>query len=243
MNLVQERARIRECLFPAGCAICGEMLLDPEEALNGICEKCGGLFRISEEGRCEKCGKPLISEHTCCMQCRQPDAATHYFERIISIYPYRGVFHTMLHAYKFDHVAALGNFLIKQLDRAKGFFPDSAMENAVWVPVPPRPGKIKKAGWDQIEYLAQLLEKKHRHALTLPVHRCLGRLSAQSQKELGMLGRKTNLAGRIKCIKKVPRTALLFDDVFTTGSTMAACAQALQTHGTEKVYGICLFYA
>jgi predicted amidophosphoribosyltransferase len=87
-----------------------------------------------------------------------------------------------------------------------------------------------------------------------PVCRCLARLPSESQKELNREDRQNNL--RKKIILKnagkpcagpggqttVPRRAVLFDDVYTTGSTMDACAEALKSGGAEKVYGICLFY-
>ncbi|MDR2134220.1 MAG: hypothetical protein LBP27_03865, partial [Treponema sp.] len=131
------------------------------------------------------------------------------------------------------------------------------------VPVPPRPGKIKKTGWDQIEYLAALLEKppaekgsrKKRpepgagdanlragSRLSLPVRRCLKRLPSKSQKELNREDRGTNLKGRVIPGAAAPETAVLVDDVITTGSTMDACAEALKSGGAKKVYGICLFY-
>ncbi|MDR2259165.1 MAG: hypothetical protein LBE14_08480 [Treponema sp.] len=107
------------------------------------------------------------------------------------------------------------------------------------VPVPPRPGKIRRTGWDQIEYLAKLLEKGRGGP---PVNRCLKRLPSQNQKELNRENRKTNLRGRIILKGRAPRQAVILDDVCTTGSTMDACAAALKAGGAETVYGLCLFY-
>jgi ComF family protein len=106
------------------------------------------------------------------------------------------------------------------------------------VPVPPRPGKIKKAGWDQVEYLACLLERGR----GVPVRRCLKRLASKVQKELNREERMRNLRGRMVLKGKPPAVAVILDDVVTTGSTLEACAEVLKEGGTEKVYGISLFY-
>jgi predicted amidophosphoribosyltransferase len=109
------------------------------------------------------------------------------------------------------------------------------------VPVPPRPGKFKKAGWDQVEYLARLLERG-RGIAQVPVLRCLKRLPSKIQKELNREERMRNLRDRIVVTKKPPAAAVIIDDVMTTGSTLEVCATALKSGGAEKVYGICLFY-
>ncbi|MDR1024441.1 MAG: ComF family protein, partial [Treponema sp.] len=102
---------------------------------------------------------------------------------------------------------------------------------------PPRPGKIRRSGWDQVEYLARRLEKED-----LPVRRCLKRLPSKTQKKLGRQDRLQNLEGRFISTAAPPRRALLIDDVMTTGATLEACAAALKKAGSELVYGICLFY-
>jgi len=107
------------------------------------------------------------------------------------------------------------------------------------VPVPPRPGKIRKTGWDQIEKLSELLRQLRQAPEILS---CLQKKSSQTQKKLDRINRKTNLKGRIFVRGKVPRECILFDDVITTGSTMNACAAALKLAGAEKIFGICLFY-
>jgi predicted amidophosphoribosyltransferase len=118
------------------------------------------------------------------------------------------------------------------------------LQNPVLVPVPPRPGKIRKTGWDQIDSLGKGLAKAYRknHSPYLPVHQCLKRLPSPSQKALNQEDRRTNLLGRIRCVKPIPPEVILFDDVITTGSTLNACAAALKTGGARQVYGICLFY-
>jgi ComF family protein len=227
-------AYIREYLFPADCPLCGGELLDSDEAWYGLCRPCGSALVISEEGRCSSCGRPLISEQGQCLQCR--NEAPHRFDGAFSVFPYTGTYRNLLRAYKFGKTLSLGNFLAERIAEAAEQLPLSASER-VFVPVPPRPGKIRKTGWDQAAYLGSRLRK-----LGLPVYPCLRRLPSKSQKELDKESRKTNLKGKILCTKPPPRTAVLFDDVITTGATLDACAAALKEAGAEKVYAAALFY-
>jgi ComF family protein len=111
------------------------------------------------------------------------------------------------------------------------------------IPVPPRPGKIKEQGWDQVEYLAQALEKGlGRAGQEIRACRCLKRLPSKTQKELGREDRLKNLQNRIILTQKPPQSAIVIDDVITTGATLDACASVLKAGGAERVYGICLVY-
>ena len=248
MSLRKKLFYLREYFFPVGCGGCGEALLFPEYAYYGLCEKCRELFFsvLTSEKRCKICGKPLITEKESCLACRDEngEAKTIYNERIVNLktlFPYSGKFREILGSFKFKKSIGIGNFLVYCLNNAIENLEDEVPRNAVWVPVPPRPGKLKKQGWDQIEYLAALLKRDSRQT-GIPVKRCLKRLPSRSQKELNREERGTNLEGRIRCIRQPPKTAILFDDIMTTGATLNACAAALLEGGAKKVYGICLFY-
>jgi ComF family protein len=230
---------LREFFFQEGCAVCGVPCISVDEAWYGLCDDCRAgieheLTETQELESCEYCGKPLISEQGRCLSCRRTE--TNAFDRAIVLFPYAGKYRKLLSGYKFDKHIALGNFFVEIIERAlerKGI----PVETVI-VPVPPRPGKIRKTGWDQVEYLASLMDK----GKGFPVSRCLKRLRSKSQKELGREKRQTNLKGRIIPKKQIPKTAAIIDDVITTGSTLDACARALKEGGAQTVYGLCLFY-
>jgi len=234
---------LREFFFQSGCAICGRPCTTMDETWYGLCDNCRTdiereLKEMGELATCEYCGKPLISEQGRCLYCRQTEDRA--FDRVIVLFPYSGKYRKLLAGYKFDKQIALGNFfveLIRQTLEKQGIAPETRI-----VPVPPRPGKLRKAGWDQVEYLARLLERGQGSDSGFSVIRCLKRLRSKSQKELGRENRRNNLRGRITSIKQAPGTALVIDDVMTTGSTLDACAAALKEGGARAVYGLCLFY-
>jgi ComF family protein len=240
---------LREYFFPFGCSLCGAGLIDSGETWRGLCRSCfreieRELGEHSAGDRCDYCGKPLISEQGRCLSCREEESRSNErgrsFDRAYVLFPYMGKYRKLLAAYKFNKNLALGNFLAEKiLDVVEGntFPPDLHI-----VPVPPRPGKIRKSGWDQVEYLARLLEKNYGNRSSLTINRCLKRMPSKSQKELDKENRLSNLRGRIVTIRGAPKTALVLDDVMTTGSTLDACAAALKENGCETVYGLCLFY-
>jgi predicted amidophosphoribosyltransferase len=172
------------------------------------------------------------------------------------MFPYVGIYRKVLRAYKFEKNLGLGHFFAEKIRDIREAWGDSLPEQTALVPAPPRPGKIHRTGWDQIEHLAKLLESGGRTAgipgtsapagggvyRTPPVYRCLRRLASRNQKELNRENRMTNLKGKIILREKAPREAIILDDVCTTGATLDACAAALKAGGAEKVYGICLFY-
>jgi ComF family protein len=233
---------LREFFFQQGCALCGQPCTSLDETWYGLCDDCRArIERELAETRameaCEYCGKPLISERERCLCCRRR-TETPAFDRAIVLFPYSGKYQKLLASYKFDRHIALGNFfteIIRKTLEEKGI----PVETGI-IPVPPRPGKLRNTGWDQVEHLARLLEKDK--DCVYPVIRHLKRLRSKSQKELSRKNRQTNMKGRITSKIRPPKTAVIIDDVITTGSTLDACAKALKENGAQTVYALCLFY-
>ena len=248
---------LKEYFFPFGCAGCGKPL-GPGDARYGLCEKCRAAFGIALVigRRCRYCGKPLITERETCLSRRGKNAAENdrycdSVKRLRLLFPYAGKFRTVLGSFKFEKATALGFFFARCLSLSlealeRQALGPGALDEAAWVPVPSRPGKIKRQGWDQVEFLAKQLDKAAGftagRTACLSVRRCLKRLPSKSQKLLNREERLANLKGRIRCVKKPPETAILFDDVMTTGATINACASALLENGARQVYAVCLFY-
>ena len=249
---------VREIIFPLGCALCGEPLFNRQEAAYGLCGDCAALFGAGAgagaggsgdgplEKRCEVCGKPLISEQNICIACRNLEQQPAYDGALV-LYPYTGSGRSLLSAYKFGKHRPLARFFAEKFYRhvqepeagvGRLFREGGSFADWQWVPAPPRAGKLKEKGWDQIELIARVLERDY----SLPISRCLKRLNSQSQKELGKQSRQTNLVGQIIAAGAVPRRVILFDDVYTTGATLNVCAEVLKQHGAEQVFGLCLFY-
>ncbi|MDR2434912.1 MAG: ComF family protein [Treponema sp.] len=235
---------LREYFFPAGCALCGATLITIQEAWYGLCENCRNTIEdqwaedhLSTNSFCDLCGRPLVSERERCLPCRNAEKPA--FDRAAVFFPYTGKYRRLLNVYKFGKNLALGNFFAEKIQGAlaNALASEYVSPETAIVPVPPRPGKIRKTGWDQVEYLATLLEKN-----SIKVSRCLKRLPSKIQKTLNRAERKTNLRGRIILKGTPPQTVILIDDVMTTGSTLDVCAAVLKEGGTKKVYGICLFY-
>jgi ComF family protein len=227
---------VKNCLFPADCALCGCVLIESEEVRLGLCQNCLSSINpvLTDGGKCTVCGKPLISEAETCLSCRDTQ---HSYDRLWTLFPYIGKYRKLLAAYKFDKNLPLANFFAeKVMEVIKN---EPLLENVTIVPVPPRPGKIKEKGWDQVDYLVKKMEKYLRG---VSVSRCLIRGKSKIQKRLSRSERLENLKGRITVKGIVPDPVLIIDDVITTGSTMEICSSVLKENGTQKVYGLCLFY-
>ena len=229
---------------PLDCVACGA----PAEAAQPwpLCAACSEslLAQLRDapdpEGRnsarCTVCGKPIISERCVCTRCRGTEFG---FDSAYPLFRYAGDIRDILLAYKAGNRRSLAGFLATGIaETLRARYPGRAV-----VPVPPRPAKLRRKGWDQVEAIARVLERRY----GVTVCRILTRADGQEQKALDLEGRSANLSGKIGLVRGVPRRTIrvpvdpvLLDDVLTTGATLSACASVLKAAGAVRVDAVAI---
>ncbi|MDC7225900.1 MAG: ComF family protein [Spirochaetales bacterium] len=242
MTLRKIAALAADLLLPDTCSICGRSL-SLQRTGDGwnipLCRECrdkadNSIFSRAYPAisRCTNCGFPLSSEESICSRCREREWS---FDSATSLFLYLDTGKQLIRAYKFDNRKALSHYFAEkaaelQLYRRQGF---------TIVPVPFRPSAKRKRGWDQVEAICRILNKKYGYKTSY----CLKRINGRAQKTMNYEDRLTNLENGISLRygTAVPDKVLLLDDVFTTGATMNRCSCVLKEAGCSTV--VCLAMA
>ena len=220
-------------LFPDDCRICARPLREISRIpVCGTCLNAPEPFRA--EHFCISCrtpfqnGFPLDSEGRCAL-CR---SSLRGFDAAYCFGSYEGNLRSLIHLFKYDRVRPLAHPLADLLGAA---LPRDERFDAI-VPVPLHWWRRWRRGFNQSALLAREMARR----TGAPVVSALRRARA-TPPMAGLSGtdrrrsvRGAFLAGRAgKTLRG--KNVLLVDDVMTTGSTAAACAQVLKGAGARRV--------
>lgn len=218
------------------CAVCGKKC-----SFVPICSDCkDDFFSVQKigQGFCARCGKKLISEKDKCVECRN-EGILKNLDRVFPLFSYRLWNTNLLCRWKLKGERNLSFFFAELVkDRILDMF-EKFGEFSI-VPVPPRPGKIKREGWDQIEELSVILERLY----GFKIFRILGRESLEQQKTLDREKRLLTIGSAyfVKDKKSpLPEKVCIIDDVMTTGATLEGIATVLKKNGVKEVFAVTLF--
>lgn len=219
-----------DLVFPARCPVCDEAAPFP----GLICPACRNVFEPVREPRCQKCGKHIRDEkEEYCRGCR---LVTHEFDRGMGVFTYQSVAGSMYrfkYAGRREYARFYGEEIVRRLGRFIRMWKPDAL-----VPVPIHYTRRRERGYNQAEVLAEVIGRK----MGIPVKsRLLKRVKKTlPQKLLGDAERQNNLKKAFKIDRNDVKlkTVIIIDDIYTTGSTVDACAAVLKGEGVKKVYFI-----
>ncbi len=218
-------------LFPYICPVCRRPVTGGK---NSIHEKCRKAHIYVTDPYCMKCGRPMKEDREYCKQCEKGDFP---YEAGRCVFLYHSDIGATIAEYKDKGYLELPLFFSEMAVKYHGGFIAST-EATMIVPVPITSKKLRVRGFNQSERLAKTLSER----TGIPFGDVVEKVKdTVEQKTLGRKERQRNLEScfRVKPGKCLSGSVIVVDDIFTTGSTVAAVAVALKKSGVERVYFIC----
>lgn len=224
-------------LFPARCALCDRVL---PIGRTGLCPACGKRRQRRAAAYCLQCGKPLEQQGEYCRECEGRErefAAGH------SAFLYDASMKSSIARFKYRGRREYAGYYAAELYRQWGGWIERVSPD-VLVPVPVHRKRLAKRGFNQAEEIARRLSD----LCGVPVAGdWLSRIQdTRPMKELNRTERQANLNQAFFIfpqkgeLYKNVKCVIIIDDIYTTGSTIEACAQALKRQGVETVCFLCV---
>lgn len=224
-----------DMVYPKTCPVCRKI---PDKGTL-ICKSCEKKLSYIKEPQCMKCSKPILDkEKEYCYDCQEK---AHSYIAGKALWIYDDTMRRSIAGFKYGGSLEYAQFYGRELARHYGKWIKA--HGDILVPVPLHRKKKRIRGYNQAEVLAREVGKR----VQVPVAgEFLCRTKATlPQKELNDKERLKNLSQAFAVEKNHFFTAekvMLVDDIYTTGSTIEACAKVLYKAGIKEVYflSICI---
>ena len=213
-------------IFPPICGGC-------ETVGDRWCADCQAAVQPISNPGCPICGAPTNGSSVCSACGR----TLPYFSKLRSVGVFQGPIKNALHRLKYKKDIGLGEALSRSL---ANLYASMGWEADFIVPIPLSKTRKAARGYNQVALLARPMAMQ----MAVPYRPdALSRIvDTRSQVGLSAQDRRKNLKNAFAADPRVVagRRLLLVDDVFTTGSTLNAGAEALKKAGAREVFGLTL---
>ena len=223
--------KLIKAFYPDVCPRCDKVI-----GRVGLCEDCKDSFKYIKQPICGICGRTMDEDGFSCPDCRK---IKHYFKRNVSVFEYRGDIKECIYRFKYSNMRCYGEFFAAEAIKRYGKLLKTWKVDCI-VPVPMYKPKQRKRGYNQAEEFAKFLSKAS--GIKVDAKLLIRAKDTVPMKTLSKQQRYENLlkAFKIRNDRPTYKRVLVVDDIFTTGSTIDACARVLKKNGVEVVYGLCI---
>lgn len=213
-----------DILFPPSCLACGRVL--PAESF--FCEACDAEVAALPEPRCQQCAEPGDFAHHRCGRCALNPPP---FARAHAPFVHDGAVARAIHQLKYEDHPEHARDLAALLAREAASFLRTAPPLVCSIPL--HVSRRRERKFDQAELLAGELARVTGRRRIEALER---RRATHRQVGLTERDREQNVHAAFEAIAQLTGAELLLvDDVFTTGATARAAAQALIDAGASRV--------
>jgi ComF family protein len=220
--------------FPKKCLGCGRWG-------SYFCQTCLKTVNPFEEFICPGCRRPSIlgKTHLACQK-KCPLIG------LTCLFPYQGPVKKAIKKLKYGLVTDLAEELItkllnRNLVKNQGLILPKG-KRITLIPVPLHPRKQRQRGFNQAALLGKLVTEKIGWDFNSEL--LIRRRYTKPQVKLKGQKRRQNIKGAFEVNQEVKLKKsvflIIFDDVWTTGSTLKECASALKKAGFRQLWGLTL---
>ena len=219
-----------DVVFPRSCVHCGGLV--EAGRLRHLCPACERLLFVVGPPHCSTCGHPYFGETEVNRLCPHCEALEPKFGEGRTAILLKGSGRSLVHALKYHHALHVLEDMVIIMAAAPGYA--EYLHGAVLVPVPLHPRKLRERRYNQSLLLARCCVLVA--AGPAPVEELLARVvDTESQTHYDREARQKNLKNAFALAPggtiNPAQRYILVDDVFTTGSTLNACAAVLRRAG------------
>lgn len=223
---------LKRALCPQKCVICGQFD-------TWLCLDCFIKLKFITHLSCPVCGLHSTTGNICVVHKKI------YLNGLWYTLPYGNkAVRDLIHIFKYDGVTEIANllsdFITTILDNHKLPPAWHSQPKNAWqlVPVPLHAHRLRYRGFNQAELLAQAISQKN----GLVVNDLLKKIKlTKPQAKLSLNKRRQNINQCFALKTEQDLTGQIFilvDDVYTSGSTLNACAKVLKKAGAAEVWAL-----
>lgn len=199
--------------YCCGCGFLGKI----------ICDNCKYNIIDNGTGSCLSCGR-TTSQDNLCTDCKLP------YSRAWFVGDRTGVLQQLIGLYKFQNTKEAHIHLADLLDMRLPVLP----RDSILVPIPTIQKHIRQRGYDHIALIVKQVAKKR----SLKYESILQRVTNTQQRNSDHAQRIIQAKQAFSINQKLnpKKTYVIFDDVYTTGSTVKYAAKKLRSAGANRIW-------
>lgn len=205
--------KIEKVIFPPCCLICG---------------------KLEKEILCKECKKQIYEKAI--FKIENNKNKDFYFKKHIYIFLYKDKIRNLILDYKFNdksYLYELFSKIIIKNEKICGIL----KKYDIIIPVPIHKKRKNKRGYNQSELIARKIADKISNLEY--GNKIIEKIkNTVQQSSLNKEQRKENVKEVYKIINKqkiINKKIIIFDDIYTTGSTVNACAKILKQNGAKEI--------